>query len=122
MKRRAFILSGAALGATSCGYHVAGKADLMPKEIHSIGIPPFNNPTTRYRLTERLPVAITREFLARTKYQILPDATGADAVLQGSISMVMAYPTVFDPTSGRAAGVQVQTILAVNLTDRKSVV
>ncbi|MCX6610266.1 MAG: LPS assembly lipoprotein LptE [Acidobacteria bacterium] len=116
MNRRAFILSSAALGATSCGYRVAGKADLMPKEIHSIGIPPFTNPTTRYRLTERLPVAITREFLARTKYQILPDATGADAVLQGSISMVMAYPTVFDPTSGRAAGVQVQTILAVTLT------
>ncbi len=116
MKRRAFILSSAALGATSCGYHVAGKADLMPKDIRSIGIPPFNNPTTRYRLTERLPVAITREFLARTKYQILPDATGADAVLQGSISMVLAFPTVFDPTSGRAAGVQVQAILAVTLT------
>ena len=116
MKRRAFILSSAAVGATSCGYHVAGKADLMPKEIRTIGIPPFNNPTTNYRLTERLPVALTREFHARTKYQILPDASGADAVLQGSISMVLAFPTVFDPTSGRAAGVQVQAILAVTLT------
>lgn len=120
MKRRAFIFSGAALGATSCGYHVAGKADLMPKEIRTIGIPPFNNPTTRYRLTEKLPVAITREFLARTKYQILPDALGADAVLQGSINAVMAFPTVFDPTSGRAAGVQVQALLAVTLTQKPS--
>ncbi len=92
----------------------------MPKEIRSIGIPPFSNPTTRYRLTERLPIAITREFLARTKYQILPDANGADAVLQGSIGMIMAFPTVFDPTSGRAAGVQVQTILAVTLTQAVS--
>ncbi len=120
MKRRVFILGSAALGATSCGYHVAGKADLMPKEIRSIGIPPFSNPTTRYRLTEKLPIAITREFLARTKYQILPDASGADAVLQGSISTVLAFPTVFDPTSGRAAGVQVQAILAVTLTQALS--
>jgi hypothetical protein len=28
---------------------------------------------------------------------------------------VLAYPTVFDPTSGRAAGVQIQTILAITL-------
>lgn len=114
MTRRALL--AASLTATSCGYHVAGKADLMPKEVHSIGIPPFNNPTTRYKLTEKLPIAITREFLTRTKYQILPDATGADAVLRGSISAVLAFPTVFDPNSGRAAGVQIQTNLAVTLT------
>jgi hypothetical protein len=117
LNRRSFITASAAtLATTSCGYHVAGKADLIPKEIRTIGIPPFSNPTTRYRLTEKLPIAITREFLARTKYQILPDATGADAVLQGSIATVLAYPTVFDPTSGRAAGVQVQAIIAVKLT------
>lgn len=117
MNRRGFIFTAsAALGASSCGYHVAGKADLMPKDIRTIGIPPFSNPTTRYKLTEKLPIAITREFLARTKYQILPDANGADAVLKGSINTVLAFPTVFDPTTGRAAGVQIQAILAVTLT------
>jgi hypothetical protein len=117
VNRRSFVLGASGvLAGTSCGYHVAGKADLMPKEIRSIGIPPFTNPTTRYKLTEKLPIAITREFLARTKYQILPDANGADAVLQGSIATVMAFPTVFDPTTARAAGVQIQALLAVTLT------
>lgn len=117
MNRRGFITSAAgALVTSSCGYHVAGKAGLMPKSIQSIGIPPFTNPTTRYKLTEKLPIAITREFLARTKYQILPDANGADAILQGSIATVMAFPTVFDPTTARAAGVQIQALLAVKFT------
>ncbi len=117
MKRRSFLITPvAALAGTSCGYHVAGKADLMPKDIHSIGVPPFSNPTTRYKLTEKLPIAISRELMARTKYQILPDANGADAVLRGSVSTVLVFPTVFDPTTSRAAGVQIQAILSVTLT------
>ena len=121
MKRRGFLLTGAvALGGASCGYKVAGKANLVPKDILSIGIPPFTNATTHYKLTEKLPMAITREFIARTKYQILPDANGADAILKGSVNTVMAFPTVFDPTTGRAAGVQIQTILAVTLTQTRN--
>ncbi|WP_031496562.1 LPS assembly lipoprotein LptE [Bryobacter aggregatus] len=112
MKRRGFLLAGA-LSGISCGYKVAGKADLVPKDVVTIGIPPFRNVSTRYRLTERLPIAITREFISRTKYQILPDSNGADAVLEGAINNVFATPTVYDPTTGRAAGVQVQASLSV---------
>lgn len=120
MKRRNFTLTAAsALSLGSCGYKVAGKADLLPKDIVSIGIPPFANPTTRYKLTEKLPVAISREFLTRSKYQILPDANGADAVLRGSISNIMAFPTIFDPSTGRAAGVQLHVLLKVTLTHVK---
>jgi hypothetical protein len=116
MNRRHFLAAASAAALTSCGYHVAGKADLMPKSIQTIGIPPFSNPTNRYKLTEHLPIALTREFLTRTRYQILPDALGADAVLTGAIAAVLAFPTIFDPRTGRAAGVQIQTILAVTLT------
>jgi hypothetical protein len=41
-------------GATwSCGYHVSGHADLLPKHIKSIAIPAFGNLSTRYRLAQR---------------------------------------------------------------------
>src|SRR5438552_767428 len=52
---------------SSCGYHVAGKADLVPKNVKTIAIPAFTNVTTRYKLTDRLPEAITREFISRTR-------------------------------------------------------
>lgn len=116
--RRAFLATSAL--TASCGYHVAGKANLVPKDIVSIGIPPFHNTTTRYKLTERFPSLLTREFLSRTKYQILPDANGADAVLQGSISSVQAFPVLFDAATGRASGVQVQVVVAVYLKNMKT--
>ena len=59
----------AALLAPGCGYHVSGHADTLPKTIKTIAIPAFSNATIRYRLTERLPAAITREFIGRTRYE-----------------------------------------------------
>ena len=89
---------------SSCGYHVAGKADLVPKSIHTIAIPAFTNITTRYKLTDHLPEAISREFIARTRYQIINDPQAADAVLRGSVINYIAYPTVFDQKTQRASG------------------
>jgi hypothetical protein len=120
LDRRQFaLLLGTGL-STSCGYHVAGKANMIPDNIRSIGIPPFRNATTRYKLTERFPSLLTREFLSRTKYQILPDAEGADAVLQGTINAVLAFPVLFDAATGRASGVQVQVVIAITLLNKRT--
>jgi len=109
-----------AIGAvlTGCGYHVGGQADLVPKSVHSIAIPAFSNITTRYKLTDHLPEAISREFIARTRYQVVSDANAADAVLHGSIVNYVAYPTIVDQTTGRASGLQVNVTLQVTLTER----
>ncbi len=101
-----------------CGYHVAGKADLVPKSIHTIAIPAFNNVTTRYKLTDHLPQAISHEFIARTRFQVVNDPEQADAVLRGSIINYASYPTVFDQRSGRASGLQVNVTMQVNLVER----
>ncbi|MBX5493893.1 MAG: hypothetical protein IRZ15_01030, partial [Bryobacteraceae bacterium] len=55
----------AVLVSAGCGYRVSGHSDLLPKDIKTIAIPAFANGTTRYRLTDRLPAAIAREFLSR---------------------------------------------------------
>ena len=103
---------------TSCGYHVAGKADLVPKNIHTIAIPPFANTTLRYKLTDRLPEAISQEFIARTRYQIVNDAGQADAVLRGAVVNFSANPVLFDQQTGRASGLQVNVTMQVSLTER----
>lgn len=103
---------------TSCGYHVAGKADLVPKSIHTIAIPAFTNITTRYKLTDHLPEAISREFIARTRYQIVNDPQAADAVLRGSVINFIAYPTVIDQQTGRASGLAVSVTMQVSLVER----
>jgi RNase P/RNase MRP subunit p29 len=103
---------------SSCGYHVAGKADLVPKSIHTIAIPPFANATIRYKLTDLLPEAISHEFIARTRYQIVNDPEQADAVLRGTIVNFVQYPIVFDQATGRASGLQVNVIMQVSLVER----
>jgi hypothetical protein len=110
----------ALLSLTRCGYHVSGQADLLPKTIKTIAIPPFANNTVRYRLSERLPQAITRELISRTRYQIVHDPNIADAVLRGSVINVLSFPTTFDTTTGRAAGVQINVILQLHLVERAS--
>jgi hypothetical protein len=108
----------AAIASSGCGYHVAGHSDLIPKTIQTVAIPVFGNATIRYRLTDLLPEALSREFIARTRYQVINDPNQADAILHGSVSNYYAYPIIFDPSTGRATTVQVIVVMSVTLTER----
>jgi outer membrane lipopolysaccharide assembly protein LptE/RlpB len=103
-----------------CGYHVAGKAELMPKTVHTIAVPPFANSTVRYKLSDLLPQDIGREMISRTHYEIISDATQADAVLRGTILNYSAFPTLIDQSSGRTSGLMVIVRMEVRLVERSS--
>jgi hypothetical protein len=118
MRSRRDILLAAPLIFSACGYRVSGHADLLPQTIKSIAVPPFGNVTTRYKLSDRIAAAVTLEFIQRTRYRIVSDVSQADAVLNGAVINYMAYPTVADPLTGRATGVQTIVILQVTLTER----
>lgn len=104
--------------AAGCGYHVSGKGDLLPKTLHTIAIPAFGNITVRYKLSDRLPQAIAQEFIARTRYQVIPDTGQADAILNGTVLNFVAFPVLFDQASGRATALQVNVRMGVTLTER----
>lgn len=106
------------LALASCGYHVAGTTDVLPKNVKTIAVPAFGNVTTRYKISDLLAAAITREFISRTRYQIVPEPSQADAVLLGTVVNFFSYPTVFDSKTGRAAGVQAIVIMQLSLRDR----
>lgn len=126
---------GAALVFNSCGYHVAPNtisgpapavagspasktAALVPTNIHTIAIPAFMNATIQYKLTDRLPEAISREFIARTHYSIVTDPQQADAVLHGSVLNYVAYGILTDQATGRTSGLQVNVTMQVSLVER----
>ena len=108
------------MALSSCGYHVAGKADLVPKTVHSIAIPPFGNATVHYKLSDLLPEDIGREFISRTHNQIVNDPTQADAVLRGSIINYLAFPTLIDQATGRTSGLQVIVRFELSLVERST--
>ena len=102
----------------SCGYKFAATDTVLPKTIHTIAIPAFNNLTIRYKLTDQIPEAISREFLTRTRYKVVSDPNTADAVLRGAVVNYSFNPTIFDPANGRAAYAELRVTLSVTLTDR----
>lgn len=116
MSRLAWLLIPMLLGG--CGYHAGGTANLLPKNIRTIAIPAFGNGTTQYKLSDRLASELTHELIERTRYQVTSDPNAADAVLTGAVMNFLTYPTIFDPKTGRAAGVQAIVYLQISLRDR----
>ena len=107
----------AAVWTAGCGYRVAGRTDVLPKNIRTIAIPAFGNVTMRYKLAERLPKDVAREFITRTRYNVVGEQKGADAVLSGAVVNYFSFPTVVDPITGRATGVELVVNLQLTLRD-----
>ena len=118
MRRTEAALLAVAVCAAGCGYHVAGKSDLMPPTIHTIAIGAFANRSIQYKLAQRLPADIAREFIERTRYKIVADPKTADAVLDGAVLNFVSYPSIADQSTGRATVVQCSAYLKITLTER----
>ncbi len=103
---------------TGCGYHVAGTADTIPKNIQTIAVPPFKNLTVRYKLTDYLAQSVSREFISRGRFLVVPDETKADAVLNGAVISYVSFPVIADQRTGRATAIQLIVTMQVSLINR----
>ncbi len=83
----------AAVASSGCGYALAGRGNFLPDYIRTIGIPTFQNHTSYFVLAELVTDKVRQEFIGRGNYKIVPEATGADAVLIGAVTNVMIVPT-----------------------------
>jgi len=118
MRKLAVAVLAAAICGTGCGYHVAGRSEILPQTIRTIAITPFANKTIQYKLAQRLPADITREFIERTRYKVVTDPKTADAVLNGAVLNFVSYPIIADQSTGRATVVQCSAYLNITLTER----
>jgi len=80
-------------------------------------VPAFKNMTSTFRIEQQLTSAVTREFLERTHYRIIPNPAEADAVLRGTVKDVRARAITFDVNTGRATSLQVQVTADVKLEE-----
>ena len=116
----ALALAAFLLSFTGCGYHVAGRASRLPAEWKEIAVPAFKNETMRYRIEQRLTAAVIREFISRTKYRIVQDQAGADAVLHGEVLSIETAPVIFDSTTGQVTTQLVTLHVRVQLIDNRT--
>jgi Lipopolysaccharide-assembly len=95
LSRRALIAAGSSLAFNGCGYALAGRGNFLPAYIQVIGIPTFENHTALFEMAQMITDKIRTEFIGRGNYKIVPEATGADAVLLGAVTNVSVVPTNF---------------------------
>jgi outer membrane lipopolysaccharide assembly protein LptE/RlpB len=85
----------AALSASGCGYSLAGRGSFLPEYIQTIGVPLFENRTAAFNAEQLLTDRVREEFIARGKYKVISDTTGADAILIGRITNIGLAPVSF---------------------------
>lgn len=103
---------------TGCGYHVAGTASILPKDLHTIAVPAWKNVSTQYRFSDYIAEAVTRELISRTRYTVVAEPAKADAVLTGAVTRVIQSATTLDPVTNRATAAQIIVQLQVRLTGK----
>jgi len=84
------------LAQSECGYSLAGRGSFLPVYIKRIGVPLFTNSTTVFDLDRKVTDKVRAEFIGRGKWTIVPDQTGVDGVLSGTITGVTLTPVAFN--------------------------
>jgi len=121
MNRRiaaAWVVAGVWLAG--CGYHVAGRTNALPKNIHVIAVPALENKTTSYRIEQKLTAATIHEFLAKTSYRIVSNPADGDAVLRGKVLTLEAVPLLFDTQTGRATTMLITVKCEITFEERET--
>src|SRR5215475_5434875 len=91
MKRTVPVIFFTALLLSVCGfkgcYKPAGRGDGLPKHIKTLAIPPFQNPSLRYKVEQRFTSAMIDEALRRGRsLNVVSTFEGADAAVETTLS------------------------------------
>jgi hypothetical protein len=82
---------------SACGYQFIGRASGLPPEIRKIAVPTFDNNTFEPLLEERLTEAVKSGLMVRPRFEVVNNASEADAVFKGKINFFSLIPLSFTP-------------------------
>jgi len=108
-----------ALTSSGCGYALAGRGSFLPTDIRVVGIPPLTNRTTFFDVEQILTSKIRNEVIGRGKHRVVPDATGADALLNAEITSITLSPVGFT-TNQLASRYRFVLTMKVDFTDARA--
>ncbi len=102
------------LALSGCGYALVGKGTVIDPTIKRIGVPLFKSATAKPGLDQKVTQKVVEELLKRGRFDVVPDSTGVDALIEGEI-------TAYTPRLagvGQSAGKSVANSYEVTLTAR----
>ena len=83
MRRAALALL--TVGSLSCGYALAGRGTAVDPSIKRIGVPLFRDATGKAGLDQKITQKVIEELLKRGRFDVIPQATDVDAVVEGEL-------------------------------------
>ena len=107
------------LGLSGCGYHTLGAATHLPPGIRTLSVPEFASNTEAYHTETVMTNAVIREFAARTRFRVTPNADAdADAVLRGTILKEAVAPLTYNSSTQESSSFLITIVVSVTLTGR----
>jgi hypothetical protein len=106
--------------ASGCGYALAGRGSFLPADIRIVGIPLLENRTTTPRIEQIVTEKIRTEFIGRGKYEIVPTAGGADAVLSGAVTAIVIQAAGLTNQQQQASRYVFNVTMRIQFTDSRS--
>ena len=104
---------------TGCGYHTVGSATHLPPDMHTLSVPVFATHTETYHTETVMTNAVIREFAARTRFRVTPDANPEpDAVLHGTILKEAVTPLTYNASTQESSSFLITIVASVTLTGR----
>ncbi|MDY0184660.1 MAG: LptE family protein [Desulfuromonadaceae bacterium] len=85
----AWLLSG-------CGYHLPGRGDAIPADIHKIYVAVLGNRTTQPFIENMLTSDVRDQFTRRPSFEVVGDRKKADAVITGTITRYNIDAVAYD--------------------------
>ncbi|MCX6542808.1 MAG: LPS assembly lipoprotein LptE [Acidobacteria bacterium] len=113
------IITVLAAHTAACGYTLAGRGSFLPAYIKTVGIPEFTNATPYFEVEQLFTDKIRSELIGRGKYQVLPQRTGVDALLRGSIASMTITPANFNQQQ-QATRFVITITTSIELVDLKT--
>src|SRR5215475_10065188 len=97
-----------------CGYHTPGAATHLPPEAHTLAVPVFATHSDTYHTEVVVTEAVIKEFAARSRLRVTPDATkDPDVVLNGTILQESVAPLTYNTSTQQSSSFLITLVVAV---------
>lgn len=114
-----FPLAAALVFASGCGYHTLGAAAHVGADVRTLSVPVFATRTETYHTETVMTDAVIREFTARTRFRVTPEANpDADAVLHGTILKEVVMPLTYNAATQESSSFLITIVASVTLNGR----
>ena len=100
----------------ACGYALLGRGVVVDPSIKRVGVPLFKDATGKPRLDQLVTEKVIEELLKRGRFEVVQDAVGVDALVDGQLTSYRVVPVGFEG-AGEAGATQA-TRYAIVLTSR----